>query len=100
VLFLTEVFVARAAGAHQTWRHADLRFESPSEPLKVSRKEADARAVLRGTVQHEVLEGERAAVVGFRRYAICNQRYAPSGFALSAFGFELSSPPSRLMMYR
>jgi hypothetical protein len=32
------------------------------DPLQVARTQADWRAVQRGTVQHEILEGERAAV--------------------------------------
>ena len=62
MVFLTDAFVARAAGVHQALRRADLWFEPPSEPLKVTRKEADWQAARRGTIQHEVLEGERAAV--------------------------------------
>lgn len=46
---------------HQAWRRADLWFSPPVAPLKLARQEADWRAVQRGTVQHEVLEGDRAA---------------------------------------
>jgi hypothetical protein len=46
---------------HQAWRRADLRFTPPTNTLQVARKEADWRAVQRGTLQHEVLEGEKAA---------------------------------------
>jgi len=46
---------------HQGWRRAHLSFEPPTQPLQVARHEVDAKAALRGTVQHEVLEGERAA---------------------------------------
>lgn len=47
--------------SHQAWRRADLWFSPPADPLKVVRQEADWRAVQRGTLQHEVLEGTRAA---------------------------------------
>jgi hypothetical protein len=47
---------------HQAWRRADLWFSPTTDLLQVSRQEADARAAQRGTVQHDVLEGERAAV--------------------------------------
>lgn len=46
---------------HQGWRRADLWFTPPPAPLQVNRLEADWRAVQRGTVQHEILEGDRAA---------------------------------------
>ena len=46
---------------HQAWRRADLSFKPPTQELQVKRKEADWRAVQRGTLQHEVLEGEKAA---------------------------------------
>lgn len=46
---------------HQAWRRADLWFLPPVVPLQLARQEADWHAVQRGTVQHEVLEGDRAA---------------------------------------
>ncbi len=49
---------------HQKWRRASLWFEPPIKPLnplKIERQQADARAVKRGTVQHEVLEGRAAS---------------------------------------
>nr|HRC84773.1 S8 family peptidase [Thermoanaerobaculia bacterium] len=46
---------------HQSWRRADLWFELPTKQLQVKRAQAEWRAVQRGTVQHELLEGERAA---------------------------------------
>jgi hypothetical protein len=50
---------------HQSWRVGQLWFTPPEDPLRVKRTEADGRIVQRGTVQHEVLEGERAgAYVG------------------------------------
>ncbi len=47
---------------HRAWRRADVWFTPSHEVLKVDREEADWRAVQRGTLQHEVLEGKRAAV--------------------------------------
>jgi hypothetical protein len=47
---------------HQSWRRADLWFAPPKEPIRVDRQQADWRAVQRGTLQHEILEGEGAAV--------------------------------------
>jgi hypothetical protein len=47
---------------HQSWRRADFWFAPPIDPLRVERKQADWRAVRRGTLQHEILEGEEAAV--------------------------------------
>ncbi|WP_216349926.1 S8 family peptidase [Dehalococcoides mccartyi] len=48
--------------AHQSWRRADLWFAPPLDKLQVSRTQADWHAVQRGTVQHEVMEGDRASV--------------------------------------
>ena len=47
---------------HQHWRSADLWFSPPNTPLRVKRKQADWLAVQRGTLQHEILEGEQASV--------------------------------------
>lgn len=45
------------------YRRAQLFLSLPSTSgLSIGRTEVDGRAVARGTVQHEVLEGERAAV--------------------------------------
>lgn len=47
---------------HQAYRSADLWFSPPTKTLCTDRRQADGRAVRRGTVQHEILEGERAVV--------------------------------------
>ena len=47
---------------HRAYRRAQLWFSPPQEELAVSRVGAQWQAVQRGTVQHEVLEGDRAAV--------------------------------------
>lgn len=47
----------------QEWRRAHLWFEPPrgeDDPLGVQRQQAEWRAVQRGTVQHEILEGHAA----------------------------------------
>ena len=43
---------------HRNWRRAQLWFSPPKEDLGVERTQADWQTVQRGTVQHEVLEGE------------------------------------------
>ena len=47
---------------HQAWRRADLWFSPRMEVLRVKRQQADWQAVRRGTVQHEILEGDSAGV--------------------------------------
>jgi hypothetical protein len=44
------------------YRRALLWFEPPQKELEVKRSDADWQAAQRGTVQHEVLEGDQAAV--------------------------------------
>ena len=60
-LLITLAWFSPINTQHQAWRRADLWFEAPSDPLDVKRKEADWHAVRRGTLQHEILEGNRAA---------------------------------------
>ena len=43
---------------HRGWRRAQLWFSPPKTELGVARDQADWHAVQRGTVQHEILEGE------------------------------------------
>ncbi|MGE6366909.1 S8 family peptidase [Bacillus paramycoides] len=47
--------------SNQKYRKAHLWFDSENEKLQLNRLEVDAKAVQRGTVQHEIFEGERAA---------------------------------------
>lgn len=61
-LSLTLGWVSPVNTRHQGWRRADLWFSPPSAPLQVARSQADWRAVQRGTLQHEILEGEDAGV--------------------------------------
>jgi hypothetical protein len=44
------------------YRCARLWFEPPQQDLRLARREADWQAVQRGTIQHEILEGQYAAV--------------------------------------
>ncbi|RAP09299.1 hypothetical protein C2W58_00588 [Bacillus pumilus] len=46
---------------NQKYRQAQLWFNPPGDELQVNRLEADWQAVQRGTVQHEILEGDTAA---------------------------------------
>lgn len=59
-LTLTLAWLSSINPLHRSYRQAALRLESPLELLAVDRKDADGNAVLRGTVQHEVLEGRAA----------------------------------------
>ena len=59
-LIVTLAWFAPIHIGHQAYRKAALWFDPPRGPLGVARQDADGRAVRRGTVQHEVLEGERA----------------------------------------
>jgi hypothetical protein len=61
-LTITLAWLTPINTSHQSWRRADLWFTPPNGPLQVKRQQAEWRTVQRGTVQHEVLEGGRAAV--------------------------------------
>ena len=71
-LTLTLAWLTPVNPRHQAWRRADLWFhpdperppksKDPLTALRLKRREADSRAVQRGTLQHEILEGEEAAV--------------------------------------
>ena len=61
-LVITLAWLSPVNQRHQAWRRAELWFDPPKDPLRVSREQADWRAVRRGTLQHEILEGERASV--------------------------------------
>ena len=59
-LTITLAWLSPVNPQHQAWRRAAISFEPPEEPLQVKRKQADSRAVKRGTLQHEILEGNKA----------------------------------------
>ena len=61
-LTITLAWLSPVNPRHQGWRRADLWFAPPQTHLQVERKQADWRAVQRGTLQHEILEGEEAGV--------------------------------------
>ena len=61
-LTITLAWLSPVNQRHQAWRRADLWFAPRQDPLRVSRQQADWRAVQRGTLQHEILEGKRAGV--------------------------------------
>lgn len=61
-LTITLAWLSPVNQRHQAWRRADLWFDPPQDPLRVRRQQADWRAVRRGTLQHEIREGERADV--------------------------------------
>ena len=61
-LTITLAWLSPVNQRHQAWRRADLWFVPPKDTLRVDRQQADWRAVQRGTLQHEILEGERAGV--------------------------------------
>lgn len=61
-LIITLAWMTPVNPRHQSWRRADLWFNPPSNRIRVKRQQADWHAVQRGTLQHEILEGEQAAV--------------------------------------
>ena len=60
-LTITLAWLSPINPRHQAWRRAQLWFDPPKDQLKVDRLQADYRAVQRGTLQHEILEGRAAA---------------------------------------
>jgi hypothetical protein len=60
-LTVTLAYLSPIAASTQKYRVASLWYELPNDPLGVTRTEADWRAVRRGTVQHEIFEGEGAS---------------------------------------
>jgi len=71
-LIITLAWLTPVNPRHQNWRRADLWFHPDSERppgssgpytlLRLGRRQADSRAAQRGTLQHEILEGEQAGV--------------------------------------
>jgi hypothetical protein len=60
-LAITLAWISPINPSHKKYRRAHLWFEPLSEnPLNVKREQADSRATQRGTVQHEILEGDKA----------------------------------------
>lgn len=48
---------------HRNYRKAALWASKPDGPLKLSRENVDANTCLRGTLQHEVFEGDKAVPI-------------------------------------
>ena len=48
---------------HHKYRQAHLWFDPHRTPLRATRRQAGWQAVRRGTIQHEVLDGEDACVI-------------------------------------
>ncbi len=62
-LTITLAWLTPVNPLRQEWRRAHLWFEPPQgddDPLGVRRQQAEWRAVQRGTLQHEILEGHAA----------------------------------------
>ncbi len=59
-LTITLAWLTPVNPRHRKWRCAQLWFEPPTRPVGLNRTQADWRAVRRGTVQHEILEGRDA----------------------------------------
>lgn len=61
-LTITLAWLSPTEPANRKYRKAHLWFDPPKGELQVDRQNADWQAAKRGTVQHEILEGEKAAV--------------------------------------
>lgn len=60
-LAITLAWFSPINASNQKYRQAQLWFNPPQDKLGIKRSEADWQAVQRGTVQHEILEGENAS---------------------------------------
>jgi len=59
-LTITLAWLSPVNPHHRSYRVADLWFDPPLHHLRVKRQDVDHDTVTRGTVQHEVLEGDDA----------------------------------------
>ena len=57
-LTITLAWISPVNPRHRNWRRAQLWFSPPTRELSVGRTQADWQTVQRGTLQHEILEGE------------------------------------------
>ncbi len=62
-LTITLAWLTPVNPRHRNYCVADLWFDPPTMPLQVKRAEVDHDAVKRGTVQHEVLEGDKIVAI-------------------------------------
>jgi hypothetical protein len=91
-LIITLAWMTPINPIHQSWRRADLWFTPPREKLQVSRTQADWHAVQRGTVQHEILEGEQAtAFVDGENLAIQVNCRSDAGILEDAVPYSLAA---------
>ncbi len=60
VLSVTLAWITPTNAKHRAYRKAALWFSAPENPIGTKRANADHRAVRRGTIQHEVYEGDGA----------------------------------------
>ncbi len=72
-LTITLTWLSSCNSYHQQYRRASLWFDPPAEKstenvLKIKRQQAEWNAVKRGTVQHEILEGDEAVAYHDGRY--------------------------------
>jgi hypothetical protein len=59
-LTITLAWLTPINASHRSYRRAALWFDTPDDPLRGERQQCDYRAVQRGTLQHEVFEGDKA----------------------------------------
>lgn len=62
-LTVTLAWMSPVAASTQRYRSAGLWFEVDSDAIAANRAEVNTRASRRGTVQHEVFEGDRAVAI-------------------------------------
>lgn len=62
-LTVTLAWMSPVAASTQRYRSAGLWFEVDGDAIATSRAEVDTKASRRGTVQHEVFEGDRAVAI-------------------------------------
>ncbi|MBN2296805.1 MAG: S8 family peptidase [Pirellulales bacterium] len=61
-LTVTLAWLSPIEPANRKYRKAHLWFDPPTSELRIDRYNVDGRTAKRGTVQHEILEGDKAAV--------------------------------------
>ena len=61
-LTITLAWLSPIEPANRKYRKAHLWFDPPTEELAIKRQNTDWQTAKRGTVQHEILEGEKVAV--------------------------------------
>ena len=59
-LTVTLAWLSPISASNQKYRNARLWFDISKDKLTLTRKNADGNAVQRGTVQHEIFEGQSA----------------------------------------